>query len=72
MYYKVTVKLMGTTLDNKSCLQSAYLILSHPEAYVLDDMMFDGSVGLPEVNHNSLSEPTCSGLDDEPTLESFC
>ena len=72
MYYKVTVKLMGTTLDNKSCLQSAYLILSHPEAYVLDDMMFDGTVGLPELNHNSLSEPTCSGLDDEPTLESFC
>jgi hypothetical protein len=72
MYYRVTVKLMGTTLDNKSCLQSAYLILRHPEAYVLDDMMIAGSVGLSEKNHNSQSEPTCPGLDDEPTLESFC
>lgn len=72
MYYKVCVRLLGTTLDKKSCLHSAYLILRHPHHYVLDDMIFDGSAGLSAVKTTSISEPICSGLDDEPTLESFC
>lgn len=38
LYYKVTVRLSGTTLDHCSNLQSAFLVCSEPQTYIHEDI----------------------------------
>jgi hypothetical protein len=44
LYYKVTVRLSGTTLDHCSNLQSAFLVCSDSDVYIKNDSSTDEEV----------------------------